>query len=91
MSLKRRILIHGLLAAGPLAVIGYVMALLAGMWAAAQSTPRRGPVMDDTVTAAPGDDVTGLLIWKLPLFLALGGFLFVAVGEFFRWLWRPKT
>ena len=48
-----------------------------------------GPRM--SLTAANADDVTAAFIWKLPLFLAVGGFVFVAVGESLRAMWRPKV
>ncbi len=86
MSLRKRILIHGLLAAVPLALIGYVLALLAGLWASSQSALRSGPAV-----AASGDEVTAAFVWKLPLFLAIGGFAFVAIGEVIRTLWSTKA
>ena len=90
MKLGQRILIHSLLAALPLAVVGYILAQLAGLWTSSHSSPRVGPTIDAALaTASDGDVITAALEWRLPLAMALGGIIFVAVGECLLALWRP--
>jgi hypothetical protein len=91
--LTKRILKHGLMAAIPLAVLGWLFAQMAGMWTAAQSPVRIGP-MHDAAMVTPQDDgkaITELFEVRVPLVLATGGFLFVATGELLMSLWRPRT
>jgi hypothetical protein len=64
------------------------------MWTAAQSPVRIGPVHAEAVSAGPASDdgaaVTQLFEVKVPLVLAAGGFLFVALGEVLLSVWRPR-
>jgi hypothetical protein len=92
MALGKRIFWHGLLAAVPLALIGYLFAHMAGMWTAAQSPMRIGPLHEESVVAKnpDADAITQALQWKVPLTLATGGFLFVVLGELLLSLWRPR-
>jgi hypothetical protein len=93
MTTRRRIVLHGLLTAAALAVIGAMYAQLAGMWVGAQVTPRTGPVIDDRITSAPpdGEGVQSALAWRLPLAMAACGFLFVLAGEGLLALWRTDA
>jgi hypothetical protein len=81
MSLKRRILVNGLMAAIPLAVIGFLFAQMAGLWAASQ----------DARAAETGAAITDSLVQRLPLTMAMGGFAFVLFGELLLALWRRPT
>jgi hypothetical protein len=69
----KRILIHGGFTAGLLALVGILFAELAGIWAA--SNPGK-PGSADLNPPLPDS-----LRYRVPLTLAGGGFLFVAVGE----------
>jgi chromate transport protein ChrA len=84
MSTRKTILIHGGLAAGALAVVGYLYAQLAGMWVATQSETGRGA----TDTGA----IVSTLAWRLPFTMAAIGFALVAIGEGLKSLWKspPK-
>jgi hypothetical protein len=93
MTTRTRIVVHGLLTAAALAVIGYMYAQLAGMWVDTQSAPRTGPVIADQLAApaAGGDEVTTALAWRLPLLMAALGFLLVVAGEGLLSLWRTPA
>ncbi len=78
MSLKWRILVNGLLAAIPLALVGYLLAHVAGLWAASH----------DNRASDTGAAITDTLARRLPYTLALGGFLFVLIGELILAMWR---
>lgn len=85
MSTGKTILVHGGLAAGLLAVVGYFFATIAGMWVASQSA--RG-------AEAGTDELVSTLAWRLPFTMAAFGFALVAAGEGLRSLWRtppPKA
>lgn len=83
MKLPRRILINGLLAAVPLGIIGYLLAQAAGIWTAAQS---------DRGASEQGAAVSDALVGRLPVVLAVCGFLFVAFGELLLAWWnKPMT
>ena len=69
----KRIAVHGLLTAAVLAAIGLGFAELATLWLAASSSP--------STSVVPDEAVTGSLRYRVPLTLAAGGFLFVALGE----------
>ncbi len=84
MSTTKTILVHGGIAAGMLAVVGYLFAQLAGMWLSSQSAPRPGAELDP----AP---LVSTLEWRLPFTMAAMGFVFVAIGEGLRSLWKPKA
>jgi hypothetical protein len=89
-SLARRIVVHGLMAAVPLALLGFLYAQMAGMWTATQSPLRIGPASEEVVAVrnSDADGVTAALEWKVPIVMATGGFLFVAIGECLLAMWR---
>lgn len=72
----RRVLLHGGLTAAVLALIGVAFAELAGIWLAG-NTNRSGAAANEPVNAA--------LRYRVPLMMALWGFLFVLVGELVIW------
>ena len=80
MSLKMRILVHGGVTALALATIGYALAEAAGLWMLSQS-PRPDSI-------AQSNAIAGSIAGTLPFTLALGGFLFVLLGELLLSLWR---
>ncbi len=84
MSTRKTILVHGGLAAGVLAVVGYLFAQIAGMWVASQADAGRG--------AADTGALVDLLAWRLPFSMAAIGFALVALGEGLKSLWKapPK-
>jgi hypothetical protein len=84
---RKRTLTHAVLAAAALAVVGTMLAELAGMWALGQTVPRDGPP-----PTTPPPDYTGSLRWRLPLAMAAAGFVLVLAGEWLtsRW-WKPKA
>lgn len=92
MSTGKRILVHGLLAAVPLAVIGFLLAQLAGLYLDSRAPTRAGPFVGD-VPARPAavTEVTDTLSWRMPLTLAAVGFGFVAVTEAVFSLWRKPA
>jgi hypothetical protein len=69
----KRILMNGGLTAGVLALVGLLFAELATLWA----TSTTGRPSSATLNPQLPDSV----YYRVPLTLALGGFLFVAVGE----------
>lgn len=73
----RRVLLHGGLTAGVLALIGAAFAELASVWLAGNAPRNPDPVADAQVTAA--------LRARVPLTLAAWGFLFVLVAELVVW------
>jgi hypothetical protein len=87
--LLRRIAIHGALTAALLGVVGVVFAEVASIWLASSGTPRAsgGPtVLPDN----SNDAVVASLRSRVPLFMAVWGFGFVAVGELALHLWRSR-
>lgn len=93
MSTVKTILVHGLMAAGVLAIIGYFLAQLAGMWVATQSQPRVSweanalPIRDAGIDTT---ELTATLAWRLPLSMAAFGFILVAIGEGLRSIWKTQ-
>jgi len=73
--LAKRILIHGLLTAGILALVGMMFAEIAGMW----MTANTGGVRPGSEDLNP--PVEEKLRYRIPLTMAIGGFLFIAVAE----------
>jgi hypothetical protein len=69
----KRILIHGALTAAILALVGLLFAELASLW----TTSRAGR----PASAELNPPLPASFRYRVPLTLALGGFLFVAVGE----------
>lgn len=94
----RRILTNGLPAAAFLAVIGFMMAEVTGIWLDSQ-TPAARPGLDPVLAEPPpevrtatGADVTDGLRFRLPAVMALWGFLLVSVFELVLWFWRgPRS
>ena len=88
MTTKKTILIHGLLTAGALGLVGYFMAQVAGMWIASTAPVRPGleSAPDPTATT-----ISNTLAWRLPFSMAAIGFIFVVLGESVMSAWRkPK-
>jgi hypothetical protein len=81
----KRILLHGVLTAGLLALIGAGFAQLATIWMAGHE-PRPGA----EVTEVANDPVSEKLTYRVPAMMALWGFLFVLVGELLIWRIRGK-
>jgi hypothetical protein len=69
----KRILVHGALTAGVLALIGMMFAELAGLWVLA-NTNRTG-------AGGPNGRLPPELRYRVPATLGVAGFLFVAAGE----------
>ena len=81
-----RILKTGLPTAGLLAGLGYLYAVIAGIYLDANVPPRP--------TGRPGTDgeqVTRALEIRLPVLMAGGGFALIAAGELLLSLWRPPA
>jgi hypothetical protein len=76
-----RILKHGGVAAGVLAVAGYLLAEVGGVWLAAHPVGR----LPDPGAADP---VAADLRWRLPFGMAAWGFGLVAMFELLGWLIR---
>ena len=94
MSTKNRILVHGTMAAAALALIGYMYAQLAGVWAASQTTHRTAAVLNPStsdIPAASAEEIAGMLMWRVPLTMAAMGFAIVAIGEGLLGLWRKPV
>ncbi len=72
----RRILLHGGLTAGALALIGMMFAELAGLWLTGSATRS---------SADPDEEINTSLRSRVPLTMALWGFGFVAVSELVIW------
>ena len=87
LPLLKRILVHGTLTAGLLAVVGFGYAELAGLWLVSKA-PTRG-TLDSTVASSPAEDpLAAELKYRIPTMMALWGFLFVTGGEVAFYLWR---
>jgi len=94
MSTRKRILVHGTMAAAALALIGYMYAQLAGVWAASQTTHRTSAVLNpgtSEITAASAEEIAGMLMWRVPLTMAAMGFAIVAMGEGLLSAWRKPA
>jgi hypothetical protein len=87
-----RILRHGLPAAVILAVVGYLMAEVAGLWVAGNDPGRRAAIertdLATQPTATPGPDVATALRARLPFTMAAWGFGLVVVFELLLAFWR---
>jgi hypothetical protein len=79
----KRILVHGGLTAAVLALVGVLFAELAGIWTAG-GAGRPGSV---DLNPQPPE----ALRYRIPLTMALAGFLFVAVGELIKWRVRGNA
>lgn len=71
--LARRIVIQGTLTAAVLALIGVALAELAGIWAVGNAGKPNSADLNPPLDPS--------LHYRIPITLALGGFVFVAVGE----------
>jgi hypothetical protein len=89
MTTRVRVLVHGLMAAAALAVVGGMYARLAGMWLSARPTPRAVPVAGGD--PRPADGLPDEVAWRLPAAMAGCGFLLVVLGEGLLSLWRPAA
>jgi hypothetical protein len=76
----RRIAIHGGLTAVLLALVGLMMAELAGMWLTASPGTRAANGAEVVANDANGE-MTAALRKRMPMSMALWGFVFVALGE----------
>ncbi len=87
-----RILKHGVPAALVLAVIGYVMAEMAGAWVSANVPVRANQealdLPDDAPKPSHGDAVAETIRNRLPFTMAAWGFGLVVVLELFLRMWR---
>ncbi len=81
----KRILLHGVLTAALLALIGAGFAQLASIWMAGHE-PRPGA----EVAEAANEPVSERLTYRVPAMMAVWGFLFVLVGEVVMWRIRGK-
>ena len=89
LPLFKRILIHGTLTAGLLAMVGFGYAELAGLWLVAKA-PTRG-TFDSTVASSPTEDpLAAELKYRIPTMMALWGFLLVAGGEVAVHMWLRR-
>jgi hypothetical protein len=92
MSIRKTIVVNGLLAAIPLALIGYLYAQMAGMWVSSQAIPRTGTsgslAAASSISAA---EISSAIAWRLPFTMAICGFIFVALGEGAKSLWSYKS
>lgn len=84
----KRIALNGVLAAGILAGIGVAYAQLAGMYLAIHTPVRSVPGVPPT--PPPEDPAVAGLVYRIPATMALWGFILVAAGEGFLYLWRGK-
>lgn len=69
----KRILLHGGLTAGVLALVGVMFAELAGIWLTGNATP------------TTSEQVGASLRYRVPLMMAFWGFVFVLVCELVVW------
>jgi hypothetical protein len=86
--LLKRILVNGTLTAAMLAVVGVGYAELAGLFLAAR-TPMRATV--EAPAADDADPLAGSLQARVPVMMAVWGFLFVAAGELIVHRFRKKA
>jgi hypothetical protein len=89
---RKRMLIHAAMAAFVLAVIGMMMAELAGLWLTGQTVERKAASASTPPASTSPPDVAVLLRWRLPVAMALAGFLLVMAGESLSSAWKkPAT
>jgi len=86
--LLKRILVNGTLTAAMLAVVGVGYAELAGLFLAAKA-PMRATA--DAPVAEDAEPMAGSLHTRVPVMMALWGFLFVAAGELILHRFRKQT
>ncbi|OWK36264.1 hypothetical protein [Fimbriiglobus ruber] len=88
-----RILKHGLPAAAMLALIGFLMGELAGMFVAGNTRPRVGVDPDARAAAVEPDgrQVAQVLRIRLPILMAACGLSVVATFELLNWFWRGQA
>jgi nitroreductase len=80
---QKRTLVHAVMAAAALTVVGMMYVELAELWSLSQDVPRNGPP-----PSLSSPDVTDALRWRLPAAMAATGFFLVVIGEGIGSLWR---
>jgi hypothetical protein len=80
--LLKRIVVNGLVTAGILAVLGFLLAEVGAIWLSGTTQPRSGNV------AAGPDPAVASLHSRVPLAMAAWGFGFIAVSELVLYAWR---
>lgn len=75
----KRIAVNGFITAVVLGVIGFMYAELAGLWLTGAAT--RTPQASDA-------DLQGTIRSRVPVVMAVWGFVFIAVAEMGLYLWR---
>jgi len=95
--LLSRIVKHGLPTAMLLALLGFLMAELAGIWVASQPAPTlqprasvESPANELTLTVRPDAEAVQALRYQLPLQMAAWGFGLVVLCELVLAFWRGK-
>jgi hypothetical protein len=83
-----RILKSGLPSAAFLALVGFLMAEVAGIWFDAQVPPPPANPSEGRLQPLTGEDVSGSLRIHLPIAMAVWGFLLVAAFELVLRIWR---
>lgn len=92
-----RILKYGLPTAALLAVLGFLMAELAGAWVASQPAPTlqprasvESPSNESLITVRPDAEAVEALRYQLPLQMAAWGFGLVVLCELVLAFWRSQ-
>ena len=92
-----RILKYGLPTAALLALLGFLMAELAGTWVASQPAPTlqprasvESPANESVMTVRPDAEAVEALRYKLPLQMAAWGFGLVVLCELVLAFWRGQ-
>jgi hypothetical protein len=88
--LLKRIVANGLLTSVFLALIGVGYAELAGLWLVAKSPARYDAQGHQAAVVDPNERLARDLKSRVPLMMALWGFLFVAGGELALHWWRSR-
>jgi len=90
-----RILRHGIPAALVLALVGYVMAEMAGVWVSTHVVDRENSELLDLSEEAPkpnhGDEIADTFRGRLPFTMAAWGFGLVVFFELMLRLWRGDS
>lgn len=88
LPLLKRIALNGLLTAGVLAAVGFAFGELAELFLVARAPSRATPV--ELSATPPVDPMTEQLQARLPVMMAVWGFLFIATGEVGLHWWRSR-
>jgi hypothetical protein len=86
----RRIAIHGGLTALLLGLVGFVFAELASIWLAS-SPGTRAATGEPVVVGEDDGGVAAALRARVPLLMAVWGFVFITLGELALYLWRGES